>query len=255
MHWKRIRNLIKKKLKLDNMVKIDLRKIPAIYMNLKQHEEKNEKMQNLLSECGFETIIRVEGHYRPDNPPAGCAGAHYAGLSKMDPPFILFEDDCLLHNFKPEIEVPDDADAVYLGTSQWARYFSFSGPFVHYDIIDKDIVRVYNMLSGHSILYLTEDYVRMCQRISHHASEVIGYNQDPGFAEVQKYFNIYSVNDPFFKQSGYNNAVTTCKVTDIGIHVSDAQRFFDSVKYDLNRLQNVPDLNKSPSTYHPLRIV
>ena len=236
-------------------MKIDLRKIPAVYMNLKHHEEKNEKIQNLLSECGFETIIRVEGPYRPDNPPAGCAGAHYNGLCKINPPFILFEDDCLLHNFKPEIEVPDDADAVYLGTSQWARYFSFSGPFVHYDIIGKDIVRVYNMLGGHSILYLTEDYIRMCQRISHHASKIIGYNQDPGFAEVQKYFNIYSVNDPFFKQSGYNNAVTTCKVTDIGIHVSDAQRFFDSVKYDLARLQGVSDLNGAPSTYHPLRIV
>jgi hypothetical protein len=236
-------------------MKIDLSKIPAVYMNLKQHVEKNKQMQNLLNECGFETIIRVEGSYRPDNPPSGCAAAHYLGLSKIDPPFILFEDDCLLHNFKPVIEVPDDADAVYLGTSQWARYFSFSGPFVHYDIVDENIVRVYNMLGGHSILYLTSDYVRMCQRISHHASEIIGYNQDPGFAEVQKYFNIYSVNDPFFKQNGYNNAVTTCKVTDIGIHVSDAQRFFDSVKYDLSRLQGVPDLNRAPSTYHPLRIV
>jgi hypothetical protein len=236
-------------------MKIDLRKVPAVYMNLKQHEEKNEKMQTLLGECGFETIICVEGPYRPDNPPAGCAGAHYVGLSKIDPPFILFEDDCLLHNFKPEIEVPDDADAIYLGTSQWARYFSFSGPFVHYDIVDKDIVRVYNMLGGHSILYLTQEYVRMCQRISYHASQVIGYNQDPGFAEVQKYFNIYSVNDPFFKQSGYNNSVTACKITDIGIHVSDAQRFFDNVKYDLARLQGVSDLNGAPSTYHPLRIV
>ena len=236
-------------------MKIDLRKIPAVYMNLKQHTEKSEQMQNLLEGCGFENILRVEGVYRPDNPPAGCAGAHYNGLCEIDPPFVLFEDDCLLHNFEPIIEVPDDADAVYLGTSQWARYFSFSGPFVHYDIIDDDIVRVYNMLGGHSILYLTPDYVRMCQRISYHASEVIGYNQDPGFAEVQKYFNIYSVNDPFFKQSGYNNAVTTCKVTDIGIHVSDAQRFFDSVKYYLARLQGVPDLNRAPSTYHPLRIV
>jgi len=111
------------------------------------------------------------------------------------------------------------------------------------------------MLSGHAILYLTQEYVRMCQRISHHASEVIGYNQDTGFAEVQKYFNIYSVNNPFFKQSGYNNAVTSCKVTDIGIHVSDAQRFFDSVKCDLSRLQGVPDLSGAPSTYHPLKIV
>ena len=37
--------------------------------------------------------------------------------------------------------------------------------------------------------------------------------------------------------------------------LSDAQRFFDSVKYDLARLQGVPDLNRAPSTYHPLRIV
>ena len=236
-------------------MKIDLRKIPAVYMNLEQHTEKNEQMQSLLKECGFENIIRVEGPYRPDNPPAGCAGAHYVGVCKIDPPFVLFEDDCELHNFKPIIEVPDNADAVYLGTSQWARYWQFSGPFVHYEKVSDDIVRTYNMLGGHSILYLSGDYVRMCQRICYHASEIIGYNQDPGFAEVQKYFNIYSVNDPFFKQSGYNNAVTTCKVTDIGIHISDAQRFFDSVKYDLARLQGVPDLNRSPSTYHPLRIV
>lgn len=236
-------------------MKIDLKKIPAVYMNLKQHEEKNKKMKSLLSECGFETILRVEGPYKPNNPPAGCAGAHYAGLSEIDPPFVLFEDDCLLHNFKPVIEVPDDADAVYLGVSQWARYLTFSGPFVHYDFVDDNLVRVYNMLGGHAILYLTADYVRMCQRISYHASEIIGYNQDPGFAEVQKYFNIYSVNDPFFKQSGYNNSVTSCKITDVGIHKSDSQRFFDNVKYDLSRLQGAPDLNRCPSVYFPLKIV
>jgi hypothetical protein len=236
-------------------MEINLLKIPAVYMNLKQHTEKNEKIKNLLSKCGFETIIRVEGVYKPDNPPAGCSAAHYNGLSEIDPPFILFEDDCLLHNFKDTIEVPNDADAVYLGVSEWARYFSFSGPFVHYEKITEDIVRVYNMLSGHSILYLTEDYVKMCKRISLHASEVIGYNQDPGFAEVQKYFNVYSVNDPFFKQSGYNNRVTSCKISEIGIEKQYAQQFFESVKYDLGKLQGVLDLSNSPSTYHPLRIV
>jgi hypothetical protein len=236
-------------------MEINLLKIPAVYMNLKQHQEKNERMQNLLNKCGFETIIRVEGAYKPNNPPAGCAGAHYNGLCEIEPPFILFEDDCLLCNFKDTIEIPNDADAVYLGVSQWARYFSFSGPFVHYEKITEDIVRVYNMLSGHSILYLTEDYVKMCKRISLHASEVIGYNQDPGFAEVQKYFNVYSVNDPFFKQSGYNNRVTSCKISEVGIEKQYAQQFFESVKYDLGKLQGVLDLSNSPSTYHPLRIV
>jgi len=237
-------------------MKIDLKKVPAVYMNLPQDVDKKQSMEKLLTECGFETIIRVEGPYRPDNPPAGCAGAHYNGLCEIDPPFVLFEDDCQIHNFKSVIEVPDDADAVYLGTSQWARYLgSFSGPFVHFESVSDDVVRTYNMLGGHAILYLTQEYVSMCKRISKHASEIIGYNQDPGFAEVQKYFNVYCMNDPFFRQSGYNMAVTTCKITDVGIHVSDSQRFFDNVKYNLSRLQGVRDLNGAPSTYHPLRIV
>ena len=62
---------------------LDLREIPAVYMNLKQHTEKNEQMQSLLKQCGFETIIRVEGPYRPENPPSGCAGAHYVGVCEI----------------------------------------------------------------------------------------------------------------------------------------------------------------------------
>ena len=66
---------------------------------------------------------------------------------------------------------------------QWARYLgAFSGPFVHYEKVSDDLVRTFNMLGGHAILYLTSEYVNMCKRISNHAAEVIGYNQDPGFA-------------------------------------------------------------------------
>ena len=36
---------------------LDLREIPAVYMNLEQHVEKNENMQNILKECGFKNII------------------------------------------------------------------------------------------------------------------------------------------------------------------------------------------------------
>ena len=234
---------------------LDLREIPAVYINLEQHTEKNEQMKNLLKSCGFKTIIRVEGVYRPDNPAAGCSGAHYNGLCEINPPFILFEDDCLVHNFEPIIKVPDDADAVYLGTSQWARYFSFSGPFVHYDIVDENIVRVYNMLATHAICYISDSYIDVCRRIAYRCGYEVENHLDIGFAEVHRFFNVYSTNDPIFKQSGYNNKITACKVTDIGIHVSDAQRFFDSVKYDFTRLQGIPDLNGNLSAYFPIRIV
>lgn len=141
---------------------LDLREIPAVYMNLEQHVEKNNNMQNILKECGFKNIIRVEGVSRPDRPVAGCSAAHHKGLCEIDPPFVLFEDDCVIKNFRPEIEVPDDADAVYLGISSWGRMNGHSGPYVQYEHVKNDLYRVYNMLSGHSVLYLTDEYVRMC---------------------------------------------------------------------------------------------
>ena len=45
--------------------------------------------------------------------------AQHIALKKIDPPFIILEDDATPSNFTPEIEVPDDADAVYLGVSSW----------------------------------------------------------------------------------------------------------------------------------------
>ncbi len=50
---------------MEIMQQIDLRKVPAVYMNLPQDTEKKEKMEALLKKCGFETILRVEGPYRP----------------------------------------------------------------------------------------------------------------------------------------------------------------------------------------------
>lgn len=72
---------------------------------------------------------------------------------------------------------------------------------------------------------------------------------------MQKYFDVYSVNDPFFKQTGYNDAVTTCKITDVGIEKSDASSFFQKTVKNLGSLQGVPDLNNSPSVFLPLEIV
>ena len=47
---------------------LDLREIPAVYINLDQDVEKNESMKSMLDQCGFKHIIRVEGKYTPDRP-------------------------------------------------------------------------------------------------------------------------------------------------------------------------------------------
>ena len=181
---------------------LDLRKIPAIYINLDRDKEKKEKIQSSLENLEFENIIRLSAseHIIPK---VGCALSHAFALEKVNPPFIVFEDDCVPLNFKPNIEIPDDVDAVYLGISSWGRMNSHSGPFVQWKRIDNNLVRIYNMLSAHCILYFNEDYVDLCKRIAYQGYLIQDYH-DIGFAEVQKYYNVYAFDNPMFYQKSSN---------------------------------------------------
>ena len=182
---------------------LELKDIPAIYINLDKDVDKNESMKSMLNQCGFNNIIRVDAEYTPDNPLAGCSLSHYNALHEIDPPFIVFEDDCKVKNFSSTINIPDDADAVYLGISSWGRMNSHSGPFVQYEDLGDGLLRIYNMLSAHAILYLNQEYVSLCSRISEQATSIADH-QDIGFAEIQRYFNVYAFDDPMFYQSSSN---------------------------------------------------
>ena len=181
---------------------LDLREVSAVYINLKKDIKKDFAMKALILDCGFKNTIRVEAEYTP-NSLAGCSLSHHNALNEIDPPFIVFEDDCIIKNFKPEIEIPDDADALYLGVSSWGRMNSHSGPFVQYEGITKDLLRIYNMLSAHAILYLNPEYISLCKKIAHQAYEIADH-QDIGFAEIQRYYNVYAFDDPMFYQSSSN---------------------------------------------------
>ena len=181
---------------------LDLRKITALYINLLQDTGRNNDMKKLFKTCGFESHYRIDAEYTP-NSLAGCSLSHYNALNEVEPPFILFEDDCVIKNFKPIIEIPDDADAVYLGISSWGRMNSHSGPFVQYEDLGDGLLRIYNMLSAHAILYLNQEYVSLCSRISEQATSIADH-QDIGFAEIQRYFNVYAFDDPMFYQTSSN---------------------------------------------------
>ena len=181
---------------------LDLREIPAVYINCLLDTGRNRDMKKLFKTCGFESHYRIDAEYTP-NSLAGCSLSHYNALNEVEPPFILFEDDCVVKNFKPIIEIPDDADAVYLGISSWGRMNSHSGPFVQYEDLGDGLLRIYNMLSAHAILYLNQEYVSLCSRISEQATSIADH-QDIGFAEIQRYFNVYAFDDPMFYQSSSN---------------------------------------------------
>ena len=181
---------------------LDLREASAVYINLKKDVKKDFAMKALILDCGFKNTIRVEAEYTP-NSLAGCSLSHYNALNEIDPPFIVFEDDCVIKNFNPNIEIPDDADAVYLGISSWGRMNSHSGPFVQYEEVSNGLLRIYNMLSAHAILYLNHEYISLCKKISQQAYEIADH-QDIGFAEIQRYYNVYSFDDPMFYHTSSN---------------------------------------------------
>ena len=51
---------------------LDLRQIPAVYINLLQDTGRNRDMKKLLKECGFKTTLRIDAEYTP-NSLAGCS--------------------------------------------------------------------------------------------------------------------------------------------------------------------------------------
>ena len=71
---------------------LDLREIPAVYINLLQDTGRNRDMKKLCKKCGFKTVLRIDAEYTP-NSLAGCSLSHHNALNEVDPPFIVFEDD------------------------------------------------------------------------------------------------------------------------------------------------------------------
>ena len=182
---------------------LDLREIPVVYINLDRDVEKKEKIESTLSSLGFKNIIRSPGVLHPTGNRAGCSLAQHHALQVVEPPFLILEDDATPYDFNPIIEFPDDADAVYLGISSWGRMNGHSGPFVQYQSIDSNILKVYNMLGTHAILYLNNEYVSVTKKISYHQYEIEDYI-DIGFTDIQKYYNVYCFDTPLFYQSSSN---------------------------------------------------
>ena len=194
---------------------LDLRKVPFYYVNLERQPERMEKMEELLSS------LEIEEYYRIDAKPhqngfAGCAQTVADALDTLQSgPFVLLEDDIALKNWEPIIDIPDDADAFYLGISGWGRMNGHSGPCVQHEKVGNNIVRIRNMLSGHAILYLSDEWIKAAQRACSFAGYEIQSFYDVQVAEIMRFYNVYAFDDPYFYQtsSDGNQTVTYEKLS------------------------------------------
>jgi GR25 family glycosyltransferase involved in LPS biosynthesis len=250
-------------------VKLNLTDIPVYYINLDEQEEKRKRTETMLKQIGFKFVERFSAIRHEAGRIIGCARSHYEILNRAEVPFIILEDDCSLNKEVSQvIELPDNADALYLGISHWGRYLNHSGPYVHTTRINEDIVRVHNMLATHAILYLSQEYANMCKRISYHFGYEVENHLDIGFAEVHRFFNVYSFDEPLFRQYEWS-AVTTGKLSSVSYNKSEADKLYQEVKtedenyYKLNEEFKSPikplimkrDVNGIPGYFVPTRII
>ena len=183
---------------------LDLREVPFYYINLDDAVERRERTESQLKELGIKTIVRVDAirhSYGAAGTPRSMQKALELASMVGNTPFVLMEDDVAVKRFDPIIEIPDDADAFYLGISGWGRMNSHSGPFVQWERVSDDILRTYNMLSGHAVMYISDRYIDLAKRICYHAGYNIEDHVDIGFAEVQRWHNVYALDDPYFYQT------------------------------------------------------
>ena len=165
--------------------------------------EKLKRLDHMVVVVDNEYSDNDNFHWRKDTLNVNIDITDYKALNEVEPPFIIFEDDCKAKNFRTIIDVPDDSDAVYLGISSWGRMNSHSGPCVQYEDLNGGLLRIYNMLSAHSVLYLDEEYISLCSKIAHQSFDT-AQHQDIGFAEIQRYYNVYAFDDPLFYQTSSN---------------------------------------------------
>jgi len=171
---------------------------------------KKESTESVLKILGFENVTRVVGIPQA-NSRLGCTMAHSealrVALRETDGPFAIFEDDIFIKNPNTTIDVPDTADALYLGVSRWGIYNGTGHRRISIEQHDRNLYRVYNMLSAHGIVYFNRDYAKLLLR-SYQFYLHINDVQDKGNAELMKYFEVYGLADPMVYQDGINEKET-----------------------------------------------
>lgn len=143
-------------------MKLDISSYPAFYINLDDDLNRKESTQKILKKL-FKSVNRIaayKGYRRPTDGQADLAEqqarSFHKAVTQTKTPFIVFEDDIAIHQYKGIIEVPDDADAVYLGGSFWGRPDGISK---HITTDIPGIVKCLTMSSMHAVLFLNQNLV------------------------------------------------------------------------------------------------
>jgi len=186
-------------------MRIDLREIPVVWINLDSATKNAELMEQRFKKFEFKNTHRKSGVVIPPPPNTDKSIAHYRGCgtshiqildnTEYSTPLLILEDDVeFIDNFDPVLEIPDDSDGVYLGISHGNLYY---GSCKH----NEDYLRISGILAAHAILYVTENYRKTMSEVGKYCLNVLDRPWDLGTAGIQNQFKVYTPNNPLVYQS------------------------------------------------------
>jgi len=142
---------------------INLKTIKKIYINLDKDVERNNKFKSTISALEYNNVHRFSARLLPKVKDFnhGCSQSHLDVMNenKNNIPFLLLEDDAAPTQWYDEyvvdglIDIPEDADAIYLGYSTAGDFNKLKVDF-YPEYYDEKWIKLKHCLGTHAILFL-----------------------------------------------------------------------------------------------------
>lgn len=142
---------------------INLKTVKKVYINLDRDTERKRRFENTLTELNYANYERFSARLLPKirDFNHGCSQSHHDLMCeyKSNLPLFVMEDDAKNTKWYNEyvtdgnIDIPDDADAVYLGFSTAGSWKDLGVDFYAEEYNSK-WVRLKHCLGTHAILFL-----------------------------------------------------------------------------------------------------
>ena len=186
--------------------KIYLKNTKFYFLTVDTNSLRKKHMIDIFKDYDITEINPVVGIGKCKSGSIGMGRMIDAGLRNQDrklpfQPFIILEDDVSFYRTFPEyLEIPDDADILYIGISMCG-----AGKEISHNLFTSDvspcIVRIYNMLSCHGIMICSASGASAFQRCMMEAHLTNGARDwDIYVANLQPHYNVYALKVPLVYQ-------------------------------------------------------
>lgn len=207
---------------------IELKNIKFYFLTFNNEKRKT----HILEEFKDYSIISVESIGDSNKNKSGTLGwSKILDLACADQknnlvfqPFVIIEDDVKKYReFPKSIEIPDDADILYIGLSQCGMQKNYWCNTVCYTNVNEQLIKTFNMLSSHGIIICSVRGLLAIQKCMFE-SYFKGDPWDIYMAQMQPFYNVYALRKPLVYQWGEiggQETQTKIEYTDISNQMID----------------------------------